>query len=82
MKTITLRYQNGHFIPIGEVPPIAERHEVVITLLDTSINWDAYIEMLDKTEGMWTDIGQELEDTINEARQGWDEEWQKRLNSL
>jgi hypothetical protein len=82
MKTITLRYQDGHFIPIGEVPPIAEGHEVVITLPDTPINWDAYIDMLDKTEGMWADIGDELEDTINEARQKWDEEWQKRLSSL
>jgi hypothetical protein len=82
MKTITLRYQDGYFIPMGEVPLIEEGQEVVITLPDTSPDWDAYIEMLDKTEGMWADIGDELENTIHEARHAWDEEWQKWLNSL
>lgn len=84
MKTVTLKYQNGQFIPIGDVPLIQEGQEFVAILPDSdeSPDWDAYLEMLDKTQGMWADVGDEFEESINQARQLWDAEWQKRLNSL
>ncbi len=82
MRTITLKYQNGQFVPIGDIPSLAEGEELVVMLPNDPPDWDAYLEMLDKTYGMWSDIGDEFEDAINDAREKWDAEWQKKLNSL
>lgn len=82
MRTITLKYQNGQFVPIGDIPILAEGEELAVMLPNTPPDWDAYLEMLDKTAGIWADMGDEFADAIDEARQTWDEEWQKKLNSL
>lgn len=50
--------------------------------LDNFDNWDAYLAMLDRTQGMFADGHDEFEEAINEARKVWDDEWQHHLNSL
>lgn len=75
MRTIKVRYQQGYFIPIEDMPPLVEGQEAIITLPDEQPDWEAYLEMLNKTQGMWADLGDDLQEAIDNARNMWDEEW-------
>ena len=82
MATIRLRYENGHFIPLDEVPDLEEGMEIEAEIhILTSKEMDSYMEMLERTRGIWADV-EGLEEAIEEARAAWDQAWRDRLNSL
>ena len=82
MATIRLRYENGHFIPLDEVPDLEEGMEIEAELVIPAEDRAKVIKaMLDRTRGIWADV-EGLEEAIEEARTIWDEEWRDRLNSL
>lgn len=81
MFTLRLRYENGHFLPLDPVEGFEEGQEIVVQWEATPPHDPAaYQEMLDQTAGLWAgELGEQIEDFINDARQKWDAEWQERL---
>lgn len=84
--TIKLRYENGHFIPLSDIPGIQDGDEV-------EIEWAAQPseelserrlkirEALEQTVGLWGDI-EGVEELFEQQRQQWNAAWQQKLNSL
>lgn len=82
MARLRLRYENGYFVPLDPLPEIQEGEEFSAEIL--SINNEVpqdYLDMLDKTRGMWSDIADEMEAYLQDAREKWDKEWFDNLPS-
>ena len=57
MATIRLRYENGHFIPLDEVPDLEEGTEIEAELVIPAEDRAKVIKaMLDRTRGIWADV--------------------------
>ncbi len=91
MLQITLRYENGIFRPISPIPPLAEGEEIQVTLADSDIKTEvgglgmqypvdaAYLEMVNRTRGMWADMEEDIEEYIQESRDIIQQQWLEKL---
>lgn len=76
--TIKLRYENGHFIPLSDIPGIQDGDEIEVEWT-TQPSLEEIVEALNKSAGIWADV-EGFEEIIEENRRLWDEEWQQRQN--
>jgi predicted DNA-binding antitoxin AbrB/MazE fold protein len=80
MASLRLRYQKGVLIPLDPLPDLKDGDEIEVDLVPASEHNDIKA-MLDQTRGLWADWDG-VEESLDEAREKWDEAWRGRLSSL
>jgi predicted DNA-binding antitoxin AbrB/MazE fold protein len=78
--SLRLRYENGHFVPLDDVPELEEGEEIEVEW-EPLTTAEAVSEALDWSRGIWADL-EGIEEFFAGARTQWNETWQQRLGSL
>jgi predicted DNA-binding antitoxin AbrB/MazE fold protein len=86
MVSLKLRYEDGKLIPLDPIPDLKEGEEIEVEWqpspsLPPSDADDEILAMLERTQGLWADDGEEIAKFIDDAREKWDQAWQDKLSS-